>query len=314
MKIAIIGAGGVGGYFGAKMAYAGYDVTFIARGRNLKAMQENGLKVKSILGDFELSQVKATDNISELVKPDLVIAAVKAWQVKGIASQLKAVVGENTTILPLENGIMASEEISELLGENNVIAGLCRIISKIESPGVINHFGVKPTIVFGELDNSITPRINQIKEAFDKSGIYSVVAHDIQAELWKKFISICTSGLMAITRSPYGVLREMEGTRRLMRDVLTEIYNLAVKAGINLESCIVEKAVGFIDTMPYESTASLARDVWAGKPSEIEYQNGTVVRLGEKYQVETPVNSFIYNCILPMEVAARRKAGQRPDV
>ncbi len=309
MKIAIIGSGGVGGYFGAKMAKSGYDVTFLARGEHLKAMQSNGLTVTSILGDFKIDSVKATDTIREIGSVDLILLGLKAWQVKEITPELKSIIKEDTIVIPLQNGVLTAEELMEQIDKKNIIGGLCQIISKIESPGVINHLGVTPTIVFGELDNANTERIQKIKKIFDDSGIHSRISTDIYADLWKKLIMICLSGLLAVTRTTYGELRELVETRQMMIDSLNETYKLAQKLGMDIERDYVDKTVSGIDVLPYESTSSLTRDVWEGKPSEIEYQNGTVARLGEKHGIDTPINKFIYNCILPMELKARRGKG-----
>ena len=306
MKIGIIGAGGVGGYFGGKLAYAGYDVTFISRGEHLKALQENGLTVKSIKGDFKIDRINATDKISDLSTVDLILICVKAWQLKEVAQKLKEVVNENTIVIPLQNGVSAIDELKEHLDESNIAGGLCFIISKIESPGIINHFGVEPSIVFGEINNFKTERLNKIKSMFDMAGINSKISEDINADLWKKFITICVSGLLAVTKTTYGELRELKQTRKMMVDLLKEIYKLSQKAGVKIKPGFVDETVSLIDTYPYGSTSSLTRDVWEGKPSEIDYQNGTVVRLGQKYGVETPVNKFVYNCILPMELKARK--------
>jgi 2-dehydropantoate 2-reductase len=232
---------------------------------------------------------------------------VKAWQVKEIAYQLKPAMKETTNIIPLQNGVLAVQELADILGDKYVLGGLCRILSKIESPGVINHFGAEPVIVFGETNNCISDRVKSIKTLFDKAGIRSKIAEDIEAESWKKFISICVSGLLAITRSPYGVIRELPETRQLMVDLLYEVYQVSKKAGVAIDESFLEKTIAFTDTLPYDSTSSLARDVMEGKPSEIEYQNGTVVKLAEKFGVNVPVNRFVYNCILPMEKKARKE-------
>jgi 2-dehydropantoate 2-reductase len=145
-----------------------------------------------------------------------------------------------------------------------------------------------------------------LKKILDDSGIKCKIVKDIHAELWKKFINICASGLLAITRSTYGEIREMKETRDLMIALFEEVYQLSRKMGIDIDHEFVAKTVAFVDSYPYDSTSSLTRDVWEGKPSEIEYQNGTVVRLGEQFGVDTPVNRFIYNCILPMEIRARK--------
>lgn len=305
MKIAIIGTGGVGGYFGGKMAHAGFDVTFFARGQHLKAIQQNGLTVKSFQGNFNVHPAKATDQIEQIGKVDLVILGVKAWQVKEIATTLTPLLHADTAVMPLQNGVMAAEELQAVIAKQNVIGGLCRIFAKIESPGVINHFGYDPSIVFGELNNEKSKRIEQIKSLFEASGINAPIADDITVELWRKFIGICVGGLLAVTRSNYGIMRELPQTRKLMSDLLIEIYQLSQKMGVNVESDFPDKTLAAIDSYPADSNTSLARDVWEGKPSEIEYQNGTVVKLGERYGMETPVNKFIYDCILPMELRAR---------
>lgn len=307
MKIAIIGTGGVGGYFGGKLAQAGHDVTFLARGEHLRAIQTNGLTIKSILGDFIVNPAKATDQIKNMEKADLVILGLKAWQIKDIAKELAAVLADHTMVLPLQNGVVAAEELKMQIDSNHVIGGLCRIISKIDGPGIINHMGVTPTIVFGELNNSKTHRVKELASIFTSAGIKAQVADDIEAELWKKFISICVSGLLAVTRSTYGEIRELPETRQLMIGLLNEIYALSQTMGINIEPNFVNTTVSYIDGFSHAMTSSLARDVWDGKPSEIEYQNGTVVRLGKKYGIATPNNTFIYECILPMEKRARAK-------
>jgi 2-dehydropantoate 2-reductase len=307
MKIGIIGTGGVGGYFGGKLALAGFDVTFVSRGLNLEALKSNGLTVKSISGDFKIDIVNATKRIEDLKNSDLILICVKAWQVKEIAQKLKNVISENTVVIPLQNGVSAADELIEQLGESSVVGGLCFIISKLESPGIINHFGIEPAIVFGELNNSITPRVEKIKEIFDTAGINSKISEDINSDLWKKFITICVSGLLAVTKTTYGELRELKQTRKMMIDLLKEIYRLSQKVGVNIKPDFINKTVAIIDTYPHNSTSSLTRDVWEGKPSEIDYQNGMVVKLGQKYNIETPINKFVYNCILPMELKARNK-------
>ena len=307
MKIAIIGTGGVGGYFGGKLANAGFDVTFLARGKHLETIKENGLVVKSISGNFQVKNTNATDNMKEIGHSDLIILAVKAWQLKSIREELKSMTHPTTLLLPLQNGVVATEELAEKVDKKHLLGGLCRIISKIEAPGVIHHFGVpSPKITFGEPDNSISDRLQTIKTIFDEAGIDSEISTDIDAELWKKFLMICVSGLLAVTRTTYGELREMKETRQMMIELFTEIYNLSQKMGIHIEPDYIEQTVKLIDQLPYDSTSSLTRDIWEGKPSEIEYQNGTVVRLGLEHNVETPVNRFVYHCILPMERKARK--------
>lgn len=307
MKIAIIGTGGVGGYFGGKLAMAGSDVTFLARGEHLKALQQNGLRIKSIKGDFKIDPIKVTDNIKTIGFADLVIIALKSWQIKEIITDLIEIVNQNTTILPLQNGIFTADELKEQFDQNNVIGGSCRIFSKIESPGIINHFDSDPKIILGELNNSKTERIYKIESVLNHAGIETTISDNIQTDLWRKFIIVCVSGLLAVTKTTHGELRELKVTRQLMIELLTEIYNLSKKVGIQIETNYLEKAISLIDSFSYDNTGSLTRDVWKGKPSEIEYQTGTVVRLAEKYGIDVPINRFVYSCILPMEIKARKQ-------
>ncbi len=314
MKVAIIGAGGVGGYFGGRLALAGYDVTFLARGEHLKAIKQNGLTIKSIHSNYKLASVKATDCIKSIGLVDFIILAVKAWQIKDISKNLLDIVHDGTIILPLQNGVLVADELKKNIKEENLIAGLCRIISKIESPGVIKNYGIEPTILLGELDNSKTERLTLVKSMFDKAGINANISDDIISDLWKIFMCICVSGLLAVSNTTYGELRELKETRQLMVELLTEIYTLAQKIGVQIEYGFISEAMDFIDSFPFGSTSSLTRDVWQGKPSEIEYQNGTVVRLADKYGVDVPINRFVYNCILPMNKKAQNRLTQSANV
>lgn len=307
MNISIIGTGGVGGYFGAKLAQAGHKVSFLARGAHLQAIQAEGIRVESILGDFQVSNVSASDQIEDLPSSDLILVCVKAWQVKEIAGQLREIMHKDTIVLPLQNGVMAATELGAFLPDSAIMGGLCRIISKIAAPGVIRHIGVTPTIVFGEFDQSLSKRALQLQTVFTEAGIKSRCSEDIEADLWKKFIAICVSGLLAITHTTYGELREEPETRSMMTELINEVYAVSQKAGINIPADFPAKTISFINSFPYESTSSLTRDVWEGKPSEIEYQNGTVVQLGEKLGVPVPLNRFIYHAILPAERKVRKK-------
>jgi len=306
MKIVVIGTGGVGGYFGGRLALAGNDVTFMARGTHLEAIRKNGLQVKSTMGEFTIKPAKVTDNYAVVSDTDLVLVCTKAWQVKEVAYFIAPFLNAETMVMPMQNGVLAVDELAKFIPQKNIIGGSCRIFSLIESPGVIAHKGIDPTVVFGELNNQHTDRTARLKYTFEMAGINNIWSDDIQSDLWKKFLMICSSALMAITKTNYGELRALPETRNLLIELYTEIYNVGIAAGINLPNDIVAKTMNAVDSFPADSTSSLSRDVWEGKPSEIEYQNGTVVRLGEKYGVPTPVNRFVYHSILPMELKARK--------
>jgi len=308
MKIAIIGSGAVGGYFGAKLVKTGFQVSFLARGQQLQAIKTHGLRIKSILGDFEVPTPKASDSIKELGPSDLILLSVKAWQVKEVSTQLLDIVHPQSLVLPLQNGVLAADELASDIDESQVLGGVCRIISKIESPGVINHFGATPSIVFGSLKNTAPGKLDQVKEVLDQAGIHCKLSPDIRAEIWRKFGFICTGGLMAVARSPLGEIRQLDETRAMMVDLILEICALADTMAIDMETDFLPKTMGFIDNLPPETTFSMARDIWDGNPSELDYLNGAVVQLATKHQVEVPINKFVYNILKPLELKARNRS------
>ncbi len=305
MNIVVIGAGGVGGYFGGKLAQAGFNVTFVVRGRTLEAIKINGLQIKSIKGDFVVHP-KVTDIISEIKNPDIIILGVKSWQVDEIAVQLKPVITEDTMILPLQNGADNADRLRAILPEENVLAGLCKIVSKIEAPGVINHFVFEPEIVFGEYNNTMSERIKALKEVFDEAGFNNKISDNIHLDIWKKFLFITTiSGIGAITRSVFGMIREDENLRQIVYQTANEIVAVANAKGIALTNDDIEMIIKVIDNLDYNTTASMQRDIMEGRPSELENFNGYIVKTGKELHITTPTNAFIYHCLLPIEKKAR---------
>ena len=307
MKIAIFGAGAVGGYFGGRLAQSGEEVIFIARGKHLQAMKNDGLIIDSISGDFIVQPVQATDNPEDIGIVDLVLVAVKAWQVSSAAVAMKPMVGSETFVLPLQNGVEAPYQLAEVLGNEHVIGGLCGLISYMVEPGHIRHAGTDPFIRFGELDNSMSDRVQKLKDVFERAqGIKASVPSDIHVAMWQKFLLVVAwSGMGAITRAPVGIFRSEIGTRQMLEQTIIEIYNVAKARKINLPEDAVDKTMQFIDGLVPEGTASMQRDIMDGKPSELETQTGAVVRLGQEAGIKTPANDFIYNSLLPMEKRAR---------
>jgi 2-dehydropantoate 2-reductase len=307
MRIVVFGAGGVGGYFGGRLAQAGMDVTFIARGKHLEAIQKHGLRVDSINGDFVIHQVIATDDPATVGEADVVLCCVKSWQVKEVAMAIRPLMGRNTIVVPIQNGVEAPDILSEVLGADKVLGGLCRIISMTHGPGHIRHVGAEPYITFGELDNQKTERTKRLFSAFSEaSGLTVEIATDIHAALWKKFILIAPwGGIGAVTRTPVGVFRRLPETRQMLLQSMTEVFNIAIVRKIDLSNEVVEETMGFMDTLPEEGTASMQRDIVEDRPSELNEQNGAVVRLGNVLGVQTPVNAFIYHSLLPLEMRAR---------
>jgi len=306
MNIVIVGAGGIGGYFGARLAEAGLDVTFIARGKHLEKIKQKGLELKSIDGNYTVFPAKATDNIIEIENPDLIILAVKSWQVKEVAQQIKPVLTKNTIILPLQNGVDNIEKLATIIDKNQILAGFCKIYSKIEDFGVIDHFAYTPELFFGELDNQNSERIKHLKKVFDKASFKTIIPKDIHSEIWKKFLFICTvSGLGALTRVTIGAMVENVETRNLLQKTTEEIVAISQAENIDLPCDIVATMMNFIDKQAYGSTASTQRDIMEGRPSELENFNGYIVKQGKLLGIDTPVNSFTYYCLLPQEKKAR---------
>lgn len=305
MRIAIVGAGGVGGYFGGRLAGAGHDVWLIARGTHLAAMRNEGLRVDSINGDFVLPSVQATDDSADVGTADVVVVTVKNWQLPEVVPVIRPMLGTETAVIPLLNGVEAVDVLADAFGRDHLLGGLCRIAARVEAPGHIVHDAIEPTIVFGELDDRHTDRVLGIREAFAGAGFVAELAPDIQVALWQKFMLIATwSGVGAVTRVPVGVWRSLPGTRSMAEGCLREILAIANARGIPVAEERVEQTLAFIDSVGAGAIASMQRDVMDGRRSELESQSGAAVRLGAAAGVPTPVNSFIYQTLLPQEQAA----------
>lgn len=298
MRILIFGTGGVGGYYGGRLAQAGEDVTFIARGEHLRAIRTTGLRVDCPTGDFVVFPAKATDQVTEVGEVELVIVAVKAWQVPEAARALKAVVGTNTTVMPMQNGVDAVPQLVAELGSTSVIGGLCRIFSFVVEPGHIRHAGYTPSVIIGELDNRRTDRITRIEQLFKHADEGITVATDIQVALWTKFLFIASfSGVGAMANAPAGVVRTDPNWRAQMISAMEEIYELAHARGIELPADSVDKVMASVDGLAEDVTSSMQRDIIAGKPSELESQNGAVVRMARESGVEVPTHDLIYRTL-----------------
>lgn len=308
MKIIIYGTGGVGGYFGTRLAQAGNDVTFIARGKHLEAIQKKGIQLKSIQGDFHLKEANATEDFSTIKDAELVIIATKTWQLKGVVEKIKPFLDDKTMVLSLLNGADNAEQICSLIDKKHVLGGLCKIIAKIEDYGIINHTGAEPFIAFGELDNTKSERILRLKKIFDNAKILNQNPEDINVAIWSKFLFITTiSAIGGLTRISLGEMRTNLEIRKIMELSAQEILQVANAKEVHITQETIDKAFYFIDKLPYETTASLQRDIMERKPSELESQVGAVHKMGKELGVPTPINSFIYHCLIPQEKIARNK-------
>lgn len=307
MRIAIFGAGGVGGYFGGRLAQSGNDVSFIARGKHLEAMKTSGLRIDSIAGNFTTSHFQASDKPEDIGIVDYILCSVKAWQIPAAAKAMKPMIGEQTLVIPLQNGVEAPGQLIEVLGEDKVLGGLCAIIVFKAGDGHIKHSGGSPLIRFGRLDRKADPRVNQLSEVFNRCyGVKSSIPDDINIAMWQKFMLITAwSGIGAVTQAPIGAILKVEETRQMLIEALNETYQTAKSRGVNLPESAVENTLQTLQDFPANSTTSMQRDIAEGKPSELGVQTDAVVRLAKDTGVETPVNRYILHSLRPLELRAR---------
>ncbi len=306
MNILIYGTGGVGGFFGGKLALTEHKVTMIARGAHLEAIQKDGLKVKSVTGDFTAHPHLATDDLSKIETPDLVLFGVKSWQLPQAIKDILQYCDDNTLFLPLQNGADNAEKLNDVAQKSQVLNGLCRMISFIESPGVISNPDVPPTLLLGEQDNTRTKRVEEILAIFKSAGIVAAIPENIQVAIWQKFLFITVvSALGGLTRVSIGALRENNYTNDLMLKTAQEVLKVATAKGIHLPENTIDNTFKAINSQAYGTTASTQRDIMEGKPSELENFNGYIVKEGKRLGVATPVNEMIYELLLPQEKKVR---------
>ena len=311
MRIAIFGAGGIGGYLGGRLSQAGEEVVLIARGEHLQAIKEHGLRVDSIKGDFVATPALATDNPTEAGPVDAVILGVKAWQVLDAAKAMRPMIGPETFVVPMQNGVEATAQLASVLGEKSVVVGLGGLVSYIVGPGHILHAGGEPYVSFGESDNSTSERTQNLLEAFKNAGVTANIPANIQAALWAKLaLMAVNSGIGAITRVPTGQWRSVAGSWKMAQQVAQEVLAVAASKGIVMPSDSLASTVARLEASAPNSTSSMQRDLMEERFSELEVQTGAVVRLGLEAGVPTPVNTFIYNSLLPQEMNAR---GEFPE-
>jgi 2-dehydropantoate 2-reductase len=298
MRIVIMGAGGIGGYFGARLAAAGNDVAFVARGAHLAAMLEKGLVVRSARGDLHLTNVTATDDPSTLAPAELVLIGVKLWDTEAAATAVKPLVRPGTAVVSFQNGIEKDEVLARILGREAVIGGTAQISVVIASPGVIAHTGTLAKLVIGELDNRRTPRIEAIAAACQAAGIETEIAADIRLATWQKFafltaVSACTTSM----RQPIGPIRGNKQTRAFLRDVMREVVAVGQAQGVPLADDFVDARLEQIDTLPPEMTSSMHGDLARGNRLEVPWLSGAVAALGDETGVLTPLNRAVFDIL-----------------
>jgi 2-dehydropantoate 2-reductase len=306
VKIVVIGAGAVGGYFGGRLAENGNDVVFLVRGKTLEALRSGPLSVKSINGDFEV-QVRATNDPTEIRAADIFLVAVKAWQVAEVANAIGKMITDDSVIVPLQNGMEAPQQLAAVLEADRVAGGLCWIVTEAIGPGRIDHYWAEPSVAFGELEPLRNrEHLEQLREAFAAANVRCEIPPDIAAAMWEKFLFIAPWGsLGAVTQMPVGPIRSTPALRARLVAGLEEVAQIARAEGTNLEAASVDKTLAILDRLPADTTSSMQRDIMAGRPSELEAQTGAILRFGRKNGVPTPIHDSIYAELLPLERRAR---------
>jgi 2-dehydropantoate 2-reductase len=288
VKVAVFGAGAVGGYFGGRLAGAGADVHLIARGAHLDALRERGLRVHSVRGDFEVP-LPATDEPGEIGPADLVLVCVKAFDTDAAAARLGPLLGAETAVISLQNGIDNEERLAHAVGPERVLGGAAFVFAEIAEPGLIEHRGGPSTIAFGELDGGTSGRTERLLGVFREAGIAERVEADIRATLWEKYAFICAqSGMTATTRLPIGALRASERAWAMFRRILAEVVALAAAEGIVLSDDVVDRLAAFAESLEPTARSSLHDDLVAGRRMELEQLHGEAVRRGAARGVELP--------------------------
>lgn len=294
MKVAIMGTGGVGGYFGTRLALAGHDVQFIARGRHLDAIRAQGLTVRSPLGDMHLPAPAITDRPADIGPVDVVLLGVKLWDTETAAQAIRPLVGPGTAVISLQNGVVKDEMLRAALGEAAVVGGVCYIAATIEAPGVIAHSGTLQKLVFGEYGGQRTPRVEAFRQACEQAGIEAVVSEDIARAIWEKFVFLVgLSGATASTRCALGPVRSHPASRRLLLTLMAEAVAVGRAEGVALPPDYAEDRLRFCDQLPGDMTASMLRDLLQGHRLELPWLSGDVSRRGALLGVATPYNSAV---------------------
>jgi 2-dehydropantoate 2-reductase len=305
VKIAIFGSGGVGGYFGARLAAAGEDVTFLARGAHLKAMQETGLQIESPNGNLDLPKVQATDRPQAIGPVDVVLFTVKLYDVDTSAATLQPLIGPDTVVITLQNGVDAVDMVARHVGADHVAGGAAYIVAVIDKPGHIRHTTAQQ-LVFGERDGRRSERLVAFEDACTRAGFKGKATTDVETDLWVKFIRLSTwSGMTTVTRSPMGVVRDDPALFKMMMDAIDEAIAVGTARGIVFPSDIIESTLGMIKGFPPGSKSSMLEDLERGRPLELPWLSGAVARLGQEAGVATPTHHFITTVLTPFAAGRR---------
>ena len=295
MRIGIMAAGAVGGYLGARLAKAGHEVVFFARGANLKALRENGLQVESPLGNLLIKPVTATDDANGVAPVDIVLFAVKLWDTERAGEQIKRIVDANTRVITLQNGVDSVERLVPILGAESVVGGSALIATLIKEPGVISHTSQFAQVKCGRIDGKLDEKLSAFVAAAKAAGIDITQSETMQRDRWQKFCFLVgLSGATALTRMPIGAVLADPDTRVMFRAILDEVVAVGRASGVALAPDFAEDRFNYADTVPYDMKASMLHDLERGNRLELDWLAGRVVELGRKLNVATPANSAVY--------------------
>ncbi len=299
MRIVVMGSGGTGGYFGAKLARAGEDVTFVARGAHLEAIRARGLRVKSAIDGEWTVRTPAVERLDGLPPADLVLFCVKSFDTEGAAEIIKPVVGKDTGVLPVQNGVDNGEKLERILGPGHVLGGVAQVLATIEAPGVVSHRFLG-RIIFGELDGRETERARAFLQACKRAGIQAEISSNMLRALWEKYVLIAAqAGMTALTRCPAGIVRSLPETREMYRCIIGEMVALGNAAGAGLDAEVPERCMAMLDNLGAAFTSSLHHDLAEGRRLELEALHGHAVRLGERHGIPTPMLFAVYAALKP---------------
>jgi 2-dehydropantoate 2-reductase len=300
MRIAMIGTGGIGAPYGASLAKAGADVTFVARGAHLATMRENGLRIEGDRGETHIRPAQATDDIAGIGTVDVVLSCVKLWDLEAVAEQIRPIVAPQTAVIPLQNGVDAAERMARILGNAAIMGGVAFVTGTIVVPGVIRQTGAYQRITFGELDDRVSERGQRLRDLCEAAGFEGVLSLDIMVPVWEKFIMLVPlSGLNALTRLPLGKWRDDPDLLALYVEALRETVSVGLAEGVRLPSDIVDRTLAQMRSMPPHHTTSMGNDLIRGNRLELPWFAGKVVELGRRHDIKTPVNGFIYAALKP---------------
>jgi 2-dehydropantoate 2-reductase len=300
MRIAVIGAGGIGAIYGAALAKAGADVVFVARGAHLAAIRETGLRIEGDRGETRIRPAQATDDIASIGPVDFALFCVKLWDVERAGAQLRPLIGPHTAVIPLQNGIDAAERLVPILGHDAVMGGTAFVTGAIAAPGVIRQTGAYQQMTFGELDGRSSERGGQLRDLCTAAGFDGVLSPDIMVPIWDKFILLVPlSGLNALTRLPLGKWRDDPDLVAIYESSLRETVAVGRAEGVRLPPNSAGKALAAMRSMPAHHMTSMGNDLIRGNRIELPWFAGKVVELGRRHAIPTPANAFIYAALKP---------------